>query len=121
MACLKSSIRDKGNHASPEVLSICGSSAQMPIYIDTKANHLVDDLSRENLDSFLSKGLDANHFLTLVPQTLMDPLLDSEADWVLPIGGISSAVFSEWFSPSDTENLHGNDERIPFFSAQRTK
>ena len=84
----------------------------MPIYIDTKANHLADDLSRENLDFFLSKGLDTNHYLTLVPWTLLDPLLDSEADWVLLIGGISSAVLSEWFSPSDT---HGGDERIPFF------
>ena len=121
MACLKSrTIRDKGDHASPEVLSICGSSAQMPIYmyIDTKANHLADDLSRENLDFFLSKGLDTNHYLILVPWTLLDPLLDSEADWVLPIGGISSAVLSEWFSPSDT---HGGDERIPFFSAQHIK
>ena len=55
-----------------------------PIYINTKANHLADDLSRDNLASFLAKVPDANPCLTTVPWTLLDLLLDPKADWLLP-------------------------------------
>ena len=55
-----------------------------PIYINTKANHLADDLSRDDLASFLAKVPDANPCLTPVPWTLLDLLLDPKADWLLP-------------------------------------
>ena len=53
-----------------------------PTYIDTKANHLADDLSRNNLPSFLSKVPNADPHPTPVSQPLLDLLLDPTADWM---------------------------------------
>ena len=55
-----------------------------PVYIDTKSNYLVDDLSRNNLSSFLSKVPDANPHPTPVSLPLLDLLLDPQADWTSP-------------------------------------
>jgi hypothetical protein len=55
-----------------------------PTYIDTKANHLADDLSRDNLSSFLSKVPEADQQPTPVSQPLLDLLLDPTADWISP-------------------------------------
>lgn len=52
-----------------------------PSYIDTKANHLADDLSRNNASSFLSKVPQANPTPTPICHHLLDLLLDTTADW----------------------------------------
>ncbi len=51
-------------------------------YIDTHANHLADDLSRDRAFSFLSKVPSASHTPTPVPPHLLDLLLNPQADWV---------------------------------------
>lgn len=56
-----------------------------PAYINTKANHLADDLSRNNLSSFLSKVPEANPQPTPLPVPLLDLLLDKRADWISPL------------------------------------
>ena len=53
-----------------------------PSYINTKANHLADDLSRNNLHSFLSKVPSADPQPVPVCLPLLDLLLDPQADWV---------------------------------------
>lgn len=53
-------------------------------YINTHANHLADDLSRNNLTSFLRKMPQSNPYPTQVPLLLLDLLLDPEADWISP-------------------------------------
>lgn len=53
-----------------------------PTYVDTKANHLADDLSRNNLSSILSKVPNADPHPTPVSQPLLDLLLDPTADWM---------------------------------------
>ena len=55
-----------------------------PTYINTKLNHLADDLSRGNSASFLSKvpGMDLQP--TPVLQPLQSLLLDPQADWTSP-------------------------------------
>ena len=53
-------------------------------YIDTKANHLADDLSRDNLSSFLSKVPDASPVATPLPDPLLELLLDQTLDWLSP-------------------------------------
>lgn len=55
-----------------------------PVYIDTKANHLADDLSRDYLSSFLHKVPHANPTATLPPSQLVDLLLDQTLDWASP-------------------------------------
>ena len=60
------------------------SFALAPQYIDTKANHLADDLSRDNLPSFLSKVPDANPAATPLPGLLLTLLLDLTIDWLSP-------------------------------------
>ena len=56
-----------------------------PTYIDTKANHLADALSRDHLSVFLSKvpGVDPQPSPVSLP--LLDLLLDPQADWTSPI------------------------------------
>lgn len=49
-----------------------------PVYIDTKANHLADDLSRNNVSSFLPKVPQAHSHPS---PPIMDLLLDPRADW----------------------------------------
>ena len=55
-----------------------------PTYINTKANHLADDLSRDNALSFLSKVPEANPQPSPVSLPLLDLLLDPQADWTSP-------------------------------------
>lgn len=50
-------------------------------YIDTHANHLADDLSRNNLHSFLFKVSNADPWPTPLPGQLLDLLLEPAADW----------------------------------------
>lgn len=55
-----------------------------PVYIDTKANHLADDLSRNMAYSFLSKVSGVNPRPSPISHPLLDILLDPEADWTSP-------------------------------------
>ena len=55
-----------------------------PQYISTKDNHLADDLSRNNVSSFLSKVPSANSLPSPVSQQLVDLLLDPQGDWTSP-------------------------------------
>ena len=56
-----------------------------PTYIDTKANHLADSLSRDDARSFLSKVPSARRHPAPVSTPLLDLLLDLQADWTAPI------------------------------------
>ena len=56
-----------------------------PQYIDTKSNHLADDLSRNLLSSFLSKVPQADPRATPLPTHLLDLLLDHTLDWASPL------------------------------------
>ncbi len=56
----------------------------VPTYIDTHTNHLADDLSRDNLRSFLSKVPAADKQPTRLPQPLLTLLMDAQADWTSP-------------------------------------
>ena len=56
-----------------------------PTYIDTKANHLADSLSRDDARSFLSKVPSARRHPAPVSTPLLDLLLDLQADWTSPI------------------------------------
>ena len=56
-----------------------------PVYVDTHANHLADDLSRNNCSSFLSKVPHARCDPSLVSPPLLHLLLDPRADWVSPL------------------------------------
>ena len=53
-----------------------------PEYINTKDNHLADDLSRDNLASFLLKVPGADTSETPLPTQLLDLLLDPSVDWI---------------------------------------
>ena len=53
-------------------------------YIDTKSNHLADDLSRNRASSFLFKVPEADHHPSLVSLPLLSLLLDCQADWTSP-------------------------------------
>ena len=55
-----------------------------PTYINTKANHLADDLSRDNLASFLSKVPSASPTPAPISSSLLELLLDPQADWISP-------------------------------------
>lgn len=55
-----------------------------PTYINIHMNHLADDLSRNNLSSFLSKVPYASPHASLIPIPLHDLLLNKEADWTSP-------------------------------------
>ena len=55
-----------------------------PTYINTRANHLADDLSRNNAASFLSKVPGANPQPSAVSRPLLHLLLDHQADWTSP-------------------------------------
>ena len=52
-----------------------------PQYISTGDNHLADDLSRDNLSSFLSKVPHADRQATPLPSHLVELLLDPATDW----------------------------------------
>ena len=53
-----------------------------PMYINTRLNHLADDLSRDNLQSFLLKVPDVDRSPTQVPRQLLSLLLNPQADWI---------------------------------------
>ena len=55
-----------------------------PQYINTHANHLADDISRNSVFSFLSKVPFAHPYPSTVPPRLLDLLLDPQADWISP-------------------------------------
>ena len=55
------------------------------MYIDTKSNHLADDLSHNNLSSFLSKVPSTNPQPTPISHNLLDLLLEPNADWISPL------------------------------------
>lgn len=66
-----------------------------PSYVDTKCNHLADDLSRNHSFSFLSKVPNADPHPTPISQQLLELLLDQRADWILPHWNRQfSAIFS---------------------------
>ena len=56
-----------------------------PEYINTRLNHLADDLSRDNLSSFLSKVPEAARSPVATSHLLLDLLLDPLADWISPL------------------------------------
>ena len=56
-----------------------------PTYIDTKASHLADSLSHNNICLFLSKVLSDNAHPAIVSTLLLDLLLDLQANWTSPI------------------------------------
>jgi hypothetical protein len=56
-----------------------------PVYINAHANYLADDLSRNNLPSFLSKVPHASRRPVAVSAPLLDLLLDTHLDWTSPI------------------------------------
>lgn len=55
-----------------------------PVYIDTHANHLADDLSRNRVSSFLFKVPQMCPAAAHVPPQLVDFLLDPQANWISP-------------------------------------
>lgn len=55
-----------------------------PTYIDTKSNHLADDLSRNNIASFLLQVPQAHPHPTPISPHLLELLLDPRADWTSP-------------------------------------
>ena len=55
-----------------------------PRYIDTHANHLADDLSRNRVSSFRSKVPHTAQTPVPVPAPLVGLLLDPQADWTSP-------------------------------------
>ena len=55
-----------------------------PVYINTRDNHLADDLSRDNTFSFLSKVPQANPHPSSVSNNLLRLLLNPQADWTSP-------------------------------------
>ena len=59
----------------------CNNFYLSPQYISTGDNHLADDLSRDNLPSFLSKVPHADRRPTLLPPHLVELLLDPATDW----------------------------------------
>ena len=51
-------------------------------YINTRANHLADDLSRNRASHFLSKVPTANAQPSPISQALLHLLLEPQADWI---------------------------------------
>ena len=73
-----------------------------PTYIDTKASHLADSLSHNNVHLFLSKILSDNAHPAVVSTLLLDLLLDLQADWTSPIWChyFRNIIFSAGLVPS---------------------
>ena len=53
-----------------------------PTYINTRRNHLADDISRNRVSSFLSKVPQANRVPTPVSNSLLGLLLNPQVDWI---------------------------------------
>lgn len=88
VACLRSRTSREG-HIMHMLRTLAFIEAQhsfslTPQYIDTKANHLADDLSRNNLSSFHFKVPYASAKATPLPRHLLSLLLDQTLDWVSP-------------------------------------
>ena len=66
-----------------------------PVYINTKHNHLADDLSRDILPSFLSKVPHANKIPDHLPLPLIAFLFNPDTDWISPTW---NAQFSDIFN-----------------------
>ena len=66
----------------------------VPVYINTKANDLADDLSRNKLQSFLSKVPQADHAQTPISLQLLALLLDQQADWTSPTWRPFNGIFA---------------------------
>ena len=56
----------------------------VPACINSRANHLADDLSRDTRHSFLSKVPMASKFPTPISPPLLQLLLDPQANWSCP-------------------------------------
>ena len=70
-----------------------------PQYISTGDNHIADNLSRDNLSSFLSKVPHADQQGTQIPSCLVELLLDPSTDWTSqPWLGLFSGI-SKMVSP----------------------
>ena len=65
-----------------------------PLYINTKPNHLADDLSRNNLSSFLLKVTDASKIPDHPSLSLLSLLVDPSMDWVSLRWVICSEILS---------------------------
>lgn len=83
-----------------------------PAYVSTKANHLADDLSRNQSSSFLSKVPTANPQPAPLPSTLLELLLDQKADWV-SLHWNRRFRASKRTSPVNPENILCSFEKIP--------
>ena len=76
-----------------------------PVYIQSAANDLADDLSRNKLSSFLSKVPQAG-MATPLPTALVSLLLDQSQDWTSPTWLRQfSAIFSTAWPPRQGEPI----------------
>ena len=108
VACLRSRTSREG-HIMHMLRTLAFIEAQQsfalsPRYIDTKANHLADDLSRDNLSSFRLKVPHAAAEATALPCHLLDLLLDQSLDWASP------RWYQLFAGTSRTAWLHPHDE-----------
>ncbi len=76
-----------------------------PTYIDTRSNHLADDLSRDNMSSFLAKVPEADSLPARVSRPLLNTLLDRQADWMSPSWRRQFRLLPGWPSTLHTEDL----------------
>ena len=74
------------------------------IHIPGKCNDLADDLSRNHLSSFLSKVPGAAQ-PTKVPTPLINPLLDSDLDWLSPHWTAQFNISAKGCSHINTQNI----------------
>ena len=86
VACLRSRT-SKNHHCMHMLRALAFVEARhrfmlQPAYINTKLNHLADDLSRNNLPSFLSKAPGARREPDHPSSPLLTLLLDPEVDWI---------------------------------------
>lgn len=86
-------------------------------YIDTHANHIADDLSRDRMFSFLSKVPSADREPTPTSIHLLKLLLNPHADWVsLQWRQQFSAIFSRgWPNPPTEHNYSAAMKRFYAF------
>ena len=75
-----------------------------PTYIDTKANHLADSLSHNNVRLFLSKRyiLSNNAYPAVVSNLLLD--LQAYSTSLIWRQYFRNIIFSGWFSAVEPEN-----------------
>ena len=78
-------------------------------YIDTHANHVADDLSRNRLSSFFLKVPNASRLPSLPPAAIAGLLLDVEVDWVSPHWRHQFKTTLDWV----WQTAQGNPTRQP--------